>query len=212
VAGGEMTTTERLPDLAGRRLVLAVDAMLRRAYGVYEYSRDPMCILRLSPLRSRWDLTLADGTHVRRGDPLMVLHFWNERLPVMRAGGVDLSWAREMHRRVDASLEMLARHFAERPDLARVVALCGEATFMRSASMSTGVSLLSRLGLEVQPALQRTGLWGRFGAFWENVYSWALVWAYNPASLRGRRPSDLERYWLWMSRRRLIENHGGKAG
>jgi hypothetical protein len=206
-----MSTRERLPGYVGRRLVLAIDALLRRANGVYEFNRDPMCIFRLSPLRSRWDLTLTDGTRIRRGDPLLVIHFWNERLPAMREEGVDLTWAREMHRHIRASLEMLARHLAARSDLSPVIALCGEATFMRSASMSTAVSLLSRLGLEVQPTLQRTDPWGRFAGFWENAYSWALVWAYNPASLRGRRPPDLERYWVWMSRRSLMGKHSGRA-
>ena len=191
---------------AARRLILSLDALLRRAYGVYEFSQDPACILRLSLMRSRWDLTLADGTRIRRGEMLAVIHFWNERLPVMPAEGVDLRWAREMYRHFRPSLRLVCQHLASTPHLAAVPALCGEATFLHTSNLEAGSSLLSRLGFEVQPSS-----WGRFATFWQNVYSWMLIWAFNPASLRGRRPSDLQRYWLWMSRATLEGTYGDET-
>jgi hypothetical protein len=39
---------------------------------------------------------------------------------------------------------------------------------------------------------------GRFGEFCENLYTWALMWAYNQVSLEGRRLLELERTRVWM--------------
>jgi hypothetical protein len=191
----------------GRASIRTLDALLRRAYGVYEFTQDPDCILRLSLTHATQDLALADGTPVAHGDRLAVIHFWNERLPPIAEHGVDLRWAREMYRTFRPSLQLLGQHLAQEPVLAQVRAVCGEATFIGATNVSAGASLLARLGFEIHPAT-RGGTWGRLATFWQNVYSWMLIWAFNPASLRGRRPSDLERYWLWISRATLEAKYG----
>ncbi len=197
-----------MAENVARALVRGIDSLLRRTHGVYEYTQDPRCLLRVSPIRSRWDLTLADGTHITPGETLAVIHFWNERLPPMRPEGVDLPWARAFYRAIRPSLELLSQHFAESPQWAGLRALCGEATFIRSENLSAGVSLLTRLGLEIRPSSRGAGPWGRLTTYGENLFSWLLMWTYNPASLRGRRPSDLSRYWIWMSRARLDAEYG----
>lgn len=199
-----------IPTRIGRRFVLLLDALLRQSLGVYEFTQDPACILRLSPMRSRINLVLADGTRIAPGDQLAVTHFWNERLPAMSEAGVDLRWARAMYRHLGPSLELLAQHLARQPGLAEVRALCGEAAFLRASNMQAGTRLLAGLGFEIQRATRGTGAWGRFPTFWQNFYSWLLMWAFNPASLRGRKPPDLERYWLWMSRATLEERYGSR--
>lgn len=196
---------------AARALVRGIDSLLRRTHGIYEYSQDPRCLLRISPIRSRWDLSLADGTRIAPGELLAVIHFWNERLPPMRPAGVDLQWARAFYRDVRPSLELLSEHLAATPRWHGVRALCGEATFMRSENMSAGLSLLSRIGLEVHPSDRGTASWQRLAAWGENLFSWLLMWTYNPASLRGRTPAAIERYWVWMSRRTLDEKYRPSA-
>ncbi len=186
-----------------RRPVLALDALLRRCYGVYEYTQDPACILRVSFTRAKRSLTLADGTRIAPGELLAIIHFWNERLPPMPGEGVNLRWAREMYRTLRPSLSLLAQHLAADPGLATARAVGGEAAFIAAANLKAGMSLLTRLGFEIQPASRGTGAWGRFVTFWQNFYTWMLVWAFNRPSLRGRTPLDLERYWLWMSRATL---------
>lgn len=199
-----------IPARLGRGLVRLIDALLRRAYGVYVFDDDPVCILRLSLIRSRRDLLLADGTPVQRGDPVAVIHFWNERLPPMPAEGADLRWARQMMAQLRPSLRLLAQYLDSQPALAAVPALCGEAAFIHAGNLPAGTSLLHRLGFELRPSV-RTGAWGRFVRFWENLYNWMLVWTFNPGSLRGKRMRDLERYWLWMSRAALQRLYGGNG-
>ncbi|MGC9333251.1 MAG: hypothetical protein ACP5JJ_03825 [Anaerolineae bacterium] len=40
---------------------------------------------------------------------------------------------------------------------------------------------------------------GRFGEFWEDLCTWALMWAYNRVSLEGRRLFELEQTQVWMT-------------
>lgn len=202
---------ESRPGGLARSFVRGIDLLLRRLYGVYEYSQDPVCILRVSPARARADLVLADGTPIARGDPLAVIHFWNDRLPLAPPEGVDLRWARTFHRRIRPSLQLLAQHLAHDPRLASIRALCGEAAFIGADNATASAHLLSRLGFEVWPSSRGTGLWGRWSAFWQNTYTWMLIWTFNPATLRGRTMLDLERHWLWMSRATFDRLYGSGA-
>jgi hypothetical protein len=193
---------------AGRRLVRALDALLRRRQGIFVFSDDPDCIFRLSLAAARAPMSFADGTRVAPGDPLVVIHFWNERLPPVPPGGPDLHWARTMHRQAVASLRLLARFLAQRADLAGVRA-CGAdaAGFLTGEALDTG-GVFPRLGFEMQRPHARAGPWSRFVEFWENLYSWMLVWAYNPSTLRGKTPRTLERFGLWISRPTLLTRYG----
>ncbi len=193
---------------AGRRLVRALDAWLRHRQGIFVFSEDPDCIFRLSLTSARAPMAFADGTAVAPGDPLLVIHFWNERLPRVPAGGPDLHWARTMHRQSVASLRLLAGWLQQRPDLTGVRA-CGAdaAGFLTSSALDTG-AVFPRLGFEIQRPHARAGPWGRFVEFWQNVFSWLLVWAYNPSTLRGKAPWTLERFGLWISRPTLLARYG----
>ena len=193
---------------AGRRLVRALDAWLRRRQGIFVFSEDPDCIFRLSLATAQAPMSFADGTSVEPGDPLIVIHFWNERLPVVPPAGPDLHWARTMHRKAVASLRLLARFVEDRADLADVRA-CGAdaAGFLTGSALDTG-GVFPRLGFETHRPHARAGPWGRFVEFWENLYSWMLVWAYNPSTLRGKTPWTLERFGLWISRATLLGRYG----
>lgn len=200
---------EPLPARAGRCLVRALDAYLRRRQGVFVYSEDPACILRLSLAQAQAPMRFAGGATVAPGDPLLVLHFWNERLPVVPPAGPDIGWARTMYRQALASLRMLARYLAQEPQMADVRAVGSDlGGFLTSGALDTG-GVFARLGFQVDRPRARAGAWGRFVEFWENVYSWALVWTYNPATLRGKTPWTLERFSLWMPREVLEQRFGG---
>jgi len=72
--------------------------------------------------------------------------------------------------------------------------------------------LIYRLGFSIFPYHNPLG---RFGEFWENFYTWWLMWAYNPISLRGRSMYDLRRDEIWMSVgefMRLYDPHQAIAG
>jgi hypothetical protein len=49
---------------------------------------------------------------------------------------------------------------------------------------------------------------GRFGEFWENFYTWWIMWTYNQASLRHRRLFRLVRAEVWMTMAELLSRYG----
>ncbi len=203
-----MVPRETLPGRVGRRLVRALDARLRRSLGIFVFSDDPDCILRLSLTQARAPMRFADGTTVVPGDLLLVVHFWNERIPPVPPEGPDLHWGRTMYRQAVVSLRLLARYLDGEPRLAGVRAVGSDtAGFLTGAALDTR-AVFPRLGFEMQRPHAAAGPIRRFVEFWENVFSWLLVWAYNPATLRGKAPWTLERFGLWISRATLLQRYG----
>jgi hypothetical protein len=65
--------------------------------------------------------------------------------------------------------------------------------------------MLEHLGFIVIPYHRP---FGAFGEFWENFFTWWLMWTFNPASTRRRSMFNLQRTEFWMSRRAFIEKYG----
>ena len=66
---------------------VGLDEWLRRQNGMLEYSDSPDCMLRVVRRRAECEMTLSDGVVVVRGDPILDLHFWNERVQELSAKG-----------------------------------------------------------------------------------------------------------------------------
>ena len=64
---------------------------------------------------------------------------------------------------------------------------------------------MQRLGFAVRP--HHSAL-GRFGEFWENFYTWWVMWTYNPRSLDGRRLIRLERMEIWIQAENFLRRYG----
>jgi len=186
-----------------RFLIRQLDRLIRQVIGVFEFCDGPECIFRLQWGYAWHDLRLSDGTVVGRGDPVLLLHLWNEHVPPMGAAGPDLAWAVAVRRMLLFSLRRLARWLIETPQRSPVRAI-GGVTILASPEEG-GARLLERLGFEVFP--HRSPL-GRFGEYWENFYVWWLMWTYNAASLRQRRLLNLHRAEIWLSTQTLLERYG----
>ncbi len=191
-----------------RWLIRRFDALLRRANGVYEFWPDPDCVLRLQRARAPHELRFP--THsVLPGEQVLGLHLRNEQVPPLPQEGPDLAWAARMRRLFVASLRAVARELERDPRLAGARALGGATVLLGAGEDAASVRLMRRLGFTIWP--YRTRL-GRFGEFWENLYTWGLMWAYNPASLRGRRLLDLRRMEMWMPVEELRRRYGSDEG
>ena len=158
--------------------------------------------------------TLAlPGCQVRMGEPVLLLHLWNERLPPIPPTGPTLAWAVLFGHLLVGTFQSIARQIALDPRLTHVRAVGGAMALLPMDERAGSVRLMQRLGFTVFPYHCR---WGAFGEFWENFYSWWLMWAYNPASLSGRRLSRLHRSEVWMSiaefMRRYHENRSTANG
>lgn len=186
--------------------VRRLDAHLRRRQGIFEFCDDPRCVLRLSVEPAEASFDLADGTRVRAGDPVGVLHIWNEQLPVISKAGPDLSWAMRMHRATGRSLAQLAAAAKVDPRLVHLKAFGGNAIFVSRNGSEQVAKMVARFGFEWIAHHRPPTLWKRIHRFFETFLLFGLQWAFNPVSLKGKgffRPREP----LWMSRSTLLDKH-----
>ncbi len=183
------------------KLVVAFDRRQRRRLGIWEFSNDPQCILRVGLTTTRIGAELSDGTVVRPGDTIGVIHFWNERMPPVLPTGADLAWARTFKQLLLHSLHLLAHHTVENPALANIQAFGGELPLVFTPAT---IRFIRRMGVEVfDPVLPR-GLVRRVVDLGARTWTWLLRRAFNPGSARGVRVSDFARRPTWISRRTLV--------
>ena len=196
-------------DRAWVALVGNLDAMLRQWQGVYEFTDDPDCLLRVGLRHARATVRLADGQIIAAGSPVGVLHFWNEHLPPFPPGGPDIGWARGIEHRFEHSLRLLAAHVEGSPAWAEVRALHGNVALAGGLRPAQMRRVASRYGFEIATA-DLAGL-AALHAFGENFLLWAFARAFNPAALH-RQPFRRPRTELWMSRETLRRGSLDAAG
>ena len=188
-----------------RGLVRLLDGLLRRACGIVEFCDDLQCLLRVQLARCPRPLRLSDGTEVQRGESVLMLHLWNEHVPPMGPAGPDLRWAAGVRSRLIRSLRHVAALVTTDPQLAKVQAVGGDTVLFPLDDDGNPARLMRRLGFDVVP--RPLGRLGRFGEFWENLYAWALMSAFNALSLHRKQLLRLQRTEVWMSRQRLLERY-----
>jgi hypothetical protein len=187
------------------RFVVALDRWQRRRLGIWEFSDDPACVFRLGLARSHLDARLADGTVVRRGEIVGVIHVWNEHMPQIPPEGPDLTWARSFGRSLIHTQRLLVRYVAASQAFDTIQAFGGEATFVYTPG---SIRMLNRLGMEVfDPLPQRGVRW--FIDLGARIWVWLLRRAFNPRSVKGL--GDIERRPFWMSKRTLLALHGPRS-
>jgi hypothetical protein len=186
-----------------RSLIVWFDRFLCRVYGVFQYTDDPECIFRLQLTNARHDIRLSDGTVVRKGEPVLGLHFWNEQLPSIGLDGADVAWGARAARMTIRSLRTMAKWIREHPGLSERRVIGGANVLIDPRANGGSAQLIRRLGFDIFPF--RNSL-GRFGEFWENLYTWSLMWTYNKASVRHQRLLRLRRTEVWMSVDTLVRN------
>lgn len=190
-----------------RRLIRLLDRLLRKQQGVFEYWDDPDCMFRASTGRAQHEIDLPDG-EIPAGAKVLQLHFWNEHMPQIASDGPDLAVAIRGQRMLIASLRAFAHWVQCNPDRANGKAIGGATVLFAAGDASSGERLFQRLGFSVFPYQSPLG---RFGEFWENVYTWALMWAFNAVSLQNRRLLQLRRTEVWMSTDEFLARYGTQA-
>ncbi len=188
-----------------RAIVRHFDDLLRRAEGVFEFCDQADCILRLQQARAARSFPLPDGSLVPKGDPVLFLHLWNERIPPIPPGGPDLAWAARFRRLLIESYRLVARWLAAQPGQSEVRAVGGVTVLIWGGETHGALRLVERLGFQISPYQNPLG---RFGEFWENLYTWAIMWTFNIVSLRHRRLLRIRRAQIWMSTAEFIKRYG----
>ena len=193
--------------MTARFFLRKLDDLLRRSINVFEFNHNPDCLLRLQ-LTPAWHSLHLPNLTLETGDPVLLIHLWNERLPPFSPENSDLSWARCILHRFKYSLYLVADYLLENPQLSEVRAVGGETIILTAGLHAAGLHFVQSLGFTVIPYSSRLGF---FGEFWENFYSWLLIWAYNPASLPRRSIFSLHRSEMWMSRDDFIRRFRKKG-
>jgi YkoP-like protein len=190
-----------------RVIIRSFDAWLRRTSGVFEFSADPKCLFRLRRTRAPHDLQLPD-VEVPASAPVLELHLWNEHMLPIPSEGPDVIWAMQLRKMVIESLHAVGQQFRRDPRLSSVQAVGGVTVLLFTGPHTGAERLFSRLGFRVFPYHNPLG---RFGEFWENLYTWGLMWTFNAASLRRRQLLRLRRTEVWLSAREFLRRYGMDA-
>jgi hypothetical protein len=176
---------------AMRAAILCIDWILRRWYGVYPYSATEDALLRIAVRASEAPITLSDGTHVMRGDMVVDLHIWNERIATLGPLGPSLAWASRVRHRIEHSLIVLAQHLESRGYLDQCAAVRAETVFVSGRGAKKLARIAEHYGL-TQPVNAQPADLGH------GLLAYGLAWACNPKSLAGRCFKPM-RHEFWIS-------------
>ena len=189
------------PDELWAGSVAWADAILRSYYGIYEFTDDPNCVLRVGLGEARSPVSLSDGTNIEVGELVGTLHFWNEHLPRYSARGPDLGWACAVRDRVRYSLRALSEYVEGEPAWQNIRAIRTETALPARLGAPQIMRVFRRYGFE--PVLTSSSLLTRLHGLGECFVLWGLTRAFNPAALP-RQPFLRDRHELWISRATLL--------
>lgn len=187
-----------------RAFVRMIDVLLRKKNCVYEFTQDAECIFRLQNRAAPHTVTLGSFT-ISKGDPVLVLHIWNERMPKISVMGAGLGWAVGLKRRLIYSFKQIARLLQDDPRGSQVRAVFAASALFSFTDHTGGLQMMQHLGFTVMPYYRP---YGRFGEFWENLFSWWLMWTFNAGSLQSRKFWKLQRTEMWMIREEFLQRFG----
>jgi len=204
VLGG---TSATWPDDLWAGSVGWMDAILRSYYGIYEFTDDPDCVLRVALDEARTPASLSDGTRVESGEVVGTLHFWNEHLPRYSEKGPDLGWACVVRDRVINSLRAFAQYIEHEAAWREVRAIRAETALSARLGALQVARVFQRFGFEQTPAA--SSLFARLHGLGECFVMWGLTRAFNPAALP-RQPFLRDRYEMWISRATLLARYASR--
>jgi len=184
--------------------VCLIDFLLRTSQGIYEFTDDPECILRIQLKRATHEVNIGNE-RILKGESVLAVHAWNERMPKLPLEGATLEWALQLRRQVIHSFRQVAQVMQADNQYSQVRAVCGESALFSFSGHTGGTRLMQHLGFTVLPYHRP---FGRFGEFWENLFSWWLMWTYNYASLNSREFLRLQRTEIWITAQEFMRRYG----
>jgi hypothetical protein len=187
-----------------RYLIRDFDHWLSRVEKVYVFCEEADCILRLQVAKAPHRLKFI-AQDVSKGQPVLMLHLWNERIPLIPPAGADLSWAVKTYRLIVHSLHRAGAYLKHEPGFEGIQAIGGVSAIFSLSDPTGGAGMARRLGFEV---VSFQNPLGGFGEFWENFYSWWLMWTYNPTSLQHRDFFRQQRTEIWMPTDEFLKRYG----
>jgi hypothetical protein len=166
-----------------QQAVYAVDRLVRKRVGIYEYSTDDRCLFRVHRDHADHSLALQDGTRIQRGDPILKLHIWNEHMPCMGNRGPSVAWGRRVSRGIDLSLKELASYLQRESALNDVKVICADMCLGTAEQRLQLARIVGRYGFEA--ARHGVGRPGVIYGICQKIMMFLLVFVTNPSTLRG---------------------------
>ena len=192
------------PFRAGVRLI---EFIVRKSLHVYEFTDDPECILRIQLTTAPRAVDFGSWK-ISKGDPILGIHAWNERMPKIPREGATIEWAIRLRRQAIHSFQKVSEELQKDDKYSQVRAVYGESTIFSFSGHTGGLQMIQRLGFTIVPYHSPSG---RFGEFWANLFSWWLMWAFNDVSLDTRDFKKMERTEAWFKAEDFIQRFGSGA-
>lgn len=189
-----------------RKMIFALDRLLRRSQGIFEFWDDPNCIFRVNFTHLNRPLSVPEG-HIPAGAKKLELHLWNENIPDIPESGLDLAWALGAYRKLQSSLRALGDELEKNSELVDVAAVGGVTSLFSPGDGSTWEDIFSGIGFTMAP--HRNSL-GPFGEFWEILYAWMLTWAYTPPNSPRLSLFRIRRTDFWMSKNDFLRRYADR--
>lgn len=202
-------SVEARPGLL-RRLIAGIDGWLRRRQGIFEYTQNPECILRLSRGTAPRDIILPDDTQVAAGEVVGELHMWNEHAPTIPAGGPSVGWAKKLQRGFKTSLQDLAAYVPTDPSFASVRVFHAAGAFVGRNGNEQIEKMARHYGFETIDMDPPKDIFGRIHFWGDNLLVWLLGWTFNPRSVWHMPVFNRKRQEMWLSRDTLMRLFGPK--
>ncbi len=181
-----------------------IDTILSKSLGIYVFCDDPVCIMRIQLARAPHTVSIGNQ-RILKGEPVLGLHAWNERMPKLPKEGANLVWALRLRKQVVHSFMLVAKEMVRDARYSQVRAVFGSSAVFSFSDHVGGTRLMQHFGFTVLPYHRP---FGRFGEFWENLFSWWLMWAYNTSSLRSRQFWRLQRTEIWITKDEFLRRFG----
>jgi hypothetical protein len=192
------------PSLLSRSAVLIVeylDRFLRHRLRICEFSDQSACLFRISRSQSSAFVSLADGTEIKSGDPVLELHFWNEHLGLVGDPAATFAWGLRLLKHLRFSLILLAVYLEDGEEWTGIHAV--HARFV--TCLQRPERAIRHLGFFITSPSRSMGR--RVRDYFEDFLVHALVWAFRPCG-RNHFRKDLKRLDLWLSTASLKKLYG----
>lgn len=180
------------------------DDWLSRQYRIQVFTQDSLCVFRIQFSHVPHPLELPDGM-IASGAQALLIHWWNERASLIPPQGPTIAWALDTSQRMRHSLRLIAQYIQANSTCDKVRAVGGITAHVSLRKVDGGKAMLEHLGFSVIPYYRPLGA---FGEFWENFYTWWVMWTFNPVSIHRRSMFNLQRTEFWMSRQAFLERYG----
>lgn len=107
-----------------------------------------------------------------------------------------MAYGLRLQRQLLHSLRLVAQLLQGQPEMRSAQAVGGVTVHVTLGGADGGRAMLQHFGFTVLPYFRPAGA---FGEFWENFYTWWLMWTYNPGSAKDHPMFKLQRTEFWNS-------------